>query len=63
MFAETMPLMVHFMTLGATVIYKTIVPVLAAADKAPAELKRLDRNLSGQVAQEIERLILKAIRE
>lgn len=62
-FSEVMPLMVHFMTLGATVIYKAVVPVLAAAREAPVELRHLDSNISGQVAREIERLILKAVRE
>ena len=62
-FIDTLPLLVHFMAIGATVIYKTIAPILLAAQQVPEELKDLDRNVSGRVAAEIEKLILNAIRK
>lgn len=61
-FIETLPLMVHFMTIGAAVIYKTIAPVLLSARQAPDELKSFGKDVSGQVIQEVEKLILRAIK-
>lgn len=62
-FIETFPLMVHFMTIGAAVIYKTIAPVLLSARQLPDELKSLDRDVSGQIIQEVEKLILRAMKK
>ena len=62
-FIDSLPLLVHFMAIGATVIYKTIAPILLAAQHVPEELKDLNKNVSGKIAAEIERLILNAIRK
>jgi TetR/AcrR family transcriptional regulator len=62
-FIDTYPLLVHFMAIGATVIYKTIAPILLAAQQVPDELKVLNKDVSGNVAGEIEKLILNAIRK
>ena len=62
-FIGTLPLLVHFMAIGATVIYKTIAPILLAAQHVPEELKGLNKNVSGKIAEEIEKLILNAIRK
>ncbi|HQG33012.1 MAG TPA: TetR/AcrR family transcriptional regulator [Deltaproteobacteria bacterium] len=61
-FIETLPLIVHFMAIGATVVYKTIIPVLLSARQVPDELKSHGKDLSGLVCREIEKLILKAMR-
>lgn len=60
-FVDTFPLLVHFMAIGTTVIYKTVVPVLLASEHVPDEMKRLGTDMSGAAAREIEKLILKAI--
>ena len=62
-FIDSPPLLVHFMAIGATVIYKTIAPILLAAQQVPEELKDLNKNVSGKIAEEIEKLILNAIRK
>lgn len=60
-FSEAMPLLVHFMAIGATVVYKSVIPMVLAKQAVPTELKDIGDNLSGAVAGEIERLILKAL--
>ena len=60
-FIETLPLLVHFMAIGATVIYKTVAPILLASQHLPEELKGMDRDVAGQLAEEIEKLVMNAI--
>lgn len=62
-FVETLPLVVHFMAIGATVIYKTILPVLLSSKRIPKELKSHRKDLSGMVSREVEKLILKAMKK
>jgi TetR/AcrR family transcriptional regulator len=62
-FIDSLPLLVHFMAIGATVIYKTIAPILLAAQHVPEELKDLNKNVSGKIEAEIEKMILNAIRK
>lgn len=62
-FEETLPFMVHFMAIGATVIYKTVIPLVMASGEAPDELKGMGNDVSGLAARETEKLILKAIRK
>lgn len=60
-FGEAMPFLVHFMAIGAAVIYKSVAPLVLATQEVPEELKGVGENVSGTVAKEIERLILKAL--
>jgi TetR/AcrR family transcriptional regulator len=60
-FTDTLPLLVHFMTMGAIVIYKSLAPVLMNAPKIPEDLKVMVSEITGTVEAEVERLILKAI--
>jgi TetR/AcrR family transcriptional regulator len=62
-FINTLPLMVHFMAIGATIIYKTMAPILLSVQQVPDELKGLDGDVSGMIAEEIEKLILRAIKK
>jgi TetR/AcrR family transcriptional regulator len=62
-FIDSPPLLVHFMAIGATVIYKTIAPILLASQHVPEELNNLNENVSGRIASDIEKLILNAIRK
>ncbi len=61
LFTETLPLLVHFMAIGAIVIYKSLAPVMLEGTVMPHELKSMGCEVSGTVAEEVERLILKAI--
>ena len=64
MFEETLPFMVHFMAIGATVVYKVMLPVLQAGGQIPEELRKgMGSEVSGLAAREIEKLILKAVRK
>jgi TetR/AcrR family transcriptional regulator len=60
-FTDTLPLLVHFMTIGAIVIYKSIAPVIMEKAEIPDDLKAMGCDVSGAVATEVGRLILKAI--
>ena len=60
-FTDTLPLLVHFMTMGAIVIYKSIAPVLLGGPEISEDLKAMVCEDTGTVAVEVERLILKAI--
>ncbi|HOS97702.1 MAG TPA: TetR/AcrR family transcriptional regulator [Deltaproteobacteria bacterium] len=60
-FTPSHPLLVHFMTLGATIIYKIFASVLLAGRQSPDGLPELRPMVSGTVTEEIERLILKAL--
>jgi len=62
-FIDTLPLMIHFMAIGATIIYKTMAPILLSVQQVPDELKGLDGDVSGMIAEEIEKLILRAIKK
>jgi TetR/AcrR family transcriptional regulator len=62
-FIDTLPLMVHFMAIGGTIIYKTMAPILLSVQQVPDELKGLDGDVTGMIAEEIEKLILRAIKK
>jgi AcrR family transcriptional regulator len=62
-FIETMPLLVHFMTLGPNIIYKSVVPILLNKRNIPEALKTLEQDISGRISGEIEKLILRAIKK
>lgn len=60
-FVDTVPLLVHFMAIGAIILYKSIAPVMMGVPEIPGVLKDMGCEVSGPVAKEVERLILKAI--
>ena len=62
-FDRTLPFIVHFMAVGATIVCKSVVPVVQASGQASEELKALGGDVSGRAAREIENLIVKAIRK
>lgn len=61
-FDRTLPFIVHFMVIGATIVCKSVVPVVQASGQAPEELEAMGGDVSGRAAREIENLIVKAIR-
>jgi hypothetical protein len=61
-FIETMPVLIHLMTLGTIIIYKTSVPIILQLCALPNTLMNLNRDVVGSIAAEVERLILRALR-
>ena len=62
-FIQTLPIIVHLMVVGAFSFYKAGWPIRARLASLPNDLKRSDSQVSGTIAGEIEKLILKAIRK
>ncbi len=61
-FVETIPLLVHLMTMGSIFFSKVSGPLIATHPAAPETLKNLDPKLLSVVDAEIERLILRSIK-
>ena len=62
-FIETLPFLIHIMVIGAMITYKTSAPIRARYNWLPAGIKKLDDRISGDVAGEIEKLILRAVKK
>ena len=62
-FIETVPFIVHSMVIGGVMFYKASDPVRSKHAAFPEKVKKLDKKLSGTVAREIEKLILRAVRK
>jgi len=61
-FIETMPVLIHLMTLGTIIIYKTSVPIILQQCALSNTLMNLNRDVVGSISSEVERLILRALR-
>jgi len=62
-FIKTVPLIVHMMIIGAIVFFKMTSPIRAKVAPLVATFDKMNTNVSGQVAAEIEMLILNAVRK
>ncbi len=62
-FRRTVPFIVHMMIIGAIVLFKMTSPIRAKLAPLVATLDEMDTNVSGQVAAEIEMLILNAVKK
>lgn len=62
-FMKTTPFLLHMMVAGAAIIYKTSTPIRARYDWLPKPIKNLSDKISGDIAGEIEKLILKAVKK
>ena len=62
-FIKTVPFIVHMMIIGAIVFFKMTAPIRAKLAPLVATLDEMDTNVSGQVAAEIEMLILNAVKK
>jgi AcrR family transcriptional regulator len=62
-FIETVPLIVHMMIIGAIVFFKMSSPIRAKLAPLMATFDKMDTNVSGEVATEIETLILNAVKK
>ena len=63
MFIQTIPIIVHLMVVGAFSFYKAGWPVRNRLTSIPDDLKQIDTQVSGKIAMEIKKLILKAVRK
>jgi AcrR family transcriptional regulator len=62
-FIKTVPFIVHMMIIGAIVFFKMTAPIRAKLAPLMATFDKMDTNVSGQVAAEIEMLILNAVKK
>jgi AcrR family transcriptional regulator len=62
-FIQTLPIIVHLMVVGAFSFYKTGWPLRTRLMSIPDDLKQIDTKVSGKIAREIEKLILKAVKK
>jgi AcrR family transcriptional regulator len=63
-FIETIPFIVHSMIIGGVMFYKASGPIRSKhSNFFPETMKNLDKKLSGNVSEEIEKLILRAVRK
>ena len=62
-FIKTIPFIVHSMVIGGVMFYKASDPVRSKHAAFPETVKKLDKELSGSVAEEIEKLILRAVKK
>ena len=61
-FKPVTPFVVHMMILGSTVFYKASGSVRTQHSAMPETLSQMDTNVSGKIADEIESLILEAVK-
>lgn len=61
-FVETNPLVLHMMVIGAVMFYQASVPIRARFDGLPGRIKQLNTKKPGDISEDIERLILKAVK-
>ena len=62
-FVQANPFIVHMMILGAAAFYKNMASVRKRHPAFPEDLRKLDKKLSGGLAEEIERLVLRAVKK
>ena len=62
-FIETSPFLIHIMVIGAMITFKTSAPIRARYDWIPKPIRSMHDKVSGNIAGEIEKLILKAVKK
>jgi len=62
-FIKTVPFLLHMMILGSILFYKVSVPIREKQNWIPAEVKAQDEKIKGNIAREVARLILRAIKK
>ncbi|MBT3310944.1 MAG: TetR/AcrR family transcriptional regulator [Desulfobacterales bacterium] len=62
-FIKTSPILIQFMIMGSFMLYKTSNPIRKMHTAFPREVKKSESNLSGTIADEIEKYILKAVKK
>ena len=61
-FIETNPFILHMMVIGAVMFYQASMPIRARLNWIPGRVKQLNTKTTREVAEEIEHLILRAIK-
>jgi AcrR family transcriptional regulator len=61
-FIDTNPFILHMMVIGAVLFYQASVPIRARLDWIPGRVRELDAKTTWEVAEDIENLILRAIK-
>ena len=61
-FIKTVPLVVHFMIVGSTVFFKAKGSIVACHPELSEAQKTVTKNFSGEIAAEVEKLILRAVK-
>lgn len=62
-FIETVPFLLHMMILGAILFYKGSLPIKDRQTWLPADVRNQDKKIKGNIAQEVARLILRAVKK
>ena len=62
-FIKTIPFIVHSMVIGCVMFYKASDPIRSKYAAFPEALKKLDKKLSGSAADELEKLVLRAVKK
>lgn len=62
-FVETSPYLVHMMILGTILLYKGSVPIKDKQTWLPSDIGNLNKNINTNVADEVAKLILRAVKK
>jgi hypothetical protein len=62
-FIETIPYLVHMMILGAILLYKGSAPIKDRQTWLPASIRNKDKKINQNIAGEIAKLILRAVKK
>ena len=61
-FIKTIPYLVHMMILGAILLYKGSAPIKDRQTWLPAEIRNRDKKINANIADEVAKLILRAVK-
>jgi AcrR family transcriptional regulator len=62
-FIETVPFLVHMMILGSILLYKGSLPIKDRQAWLPASIRNKDKKIKGNIADEVAKLILRAVKK
>lgn len=62
-FIETIPFLLHMMILGSILFYKKSLPIKDKLTWLPIEVRDQDKKIKGNIAEEVAKLILRAVKK
>ncbi|NPU84936.1 MAG: TetR/AcrR family transcriptional regulator [Syntrophaceae bacterium] len=62
-FRSVNPFLIHMLVAGAFIVFKVTTPVRERAEFIPDEVRRMPRELAGSVLEDVEEMVLRAIRK
>jgi AcrR family transcriptional regulator len=62
-FIETIPFLVYMMILGSILLYKGSLPIKDRQTWLPASIRNKDQKIKGNIAEEVAKLILRAVKK